>query len=132
MLRTGLGLSSTNYVQSLASASRNMKGFLKDWSPVEVFKENAWRKLEYDLEAAVEPEKFMESLLRKTSDKANEIEGLDFGVGNETLLHIAETRAQNRAFRTMTEDQKLWTMANWLYTNMDTNFTIDTFGQLSN
>ena len=38
--------------------------------------------------------------------------GLDFGVGNESLLHITETRAQNRAFRTMTEDQKLWTMAN--------------------
>ena len=112
MLRTGLGLSATNYAQSLASASENMKNFLKGWCPTEVFKQDAWRKLEADLESNIEPEKFMESLLSKTSDKAREIGGMDFGVSKETLLHIAETRAQNRAFRAMTEDQKLWTMAN--------------------
>ena len=84
MLRTGLGLSAANYAQSLASASENMKVFLKDWNPIEVFKRNGWRKLEADLESNVEPLKFFESLLRRTSNKAYEIEGLNFGVSKES------------------------------------------------
>ena len=48
MLRTGLGLGATNYAQSLASASENMKKFLKDWSPIEVFKENDGKSSFYE------------------------------------------------------------------------------------
>ena len=112
MLRTGLGLSATNYAQSLATASENIKIFLKEWNPVEVFKEHAWAKLEADLESNVEPESFMKSLIKSVKTSGHEIEGLDFGVFKESLLHIAEIRTQNRVFRSMTEDQKLWTMAN--------------------
>ena len=89
-----------------------MKKFLKDWSPIEVFKENAWHKLEADLESNLEPKRFMESLLRRVESKGHEIEGMDFGECKEGLLYITETRAQNWVFRAMTEDQKLWTMAN--------------------
>ena len=95
MLRTGLGLSATNYAQSLASASGNMRIFLSDWSPTAVFIRDAWRTLETNISTRIEPELFMESLVKKSLDKRSTIEGLeDIGVKDMSndgrILRFAE------------------------------------------
>ena len=69
MLRTGLGLSSTNYTQSLASAYGSMRIFLEEWDPTEVFMRDAWRVLETDISARIEPKIFMKSLLDNSGTK---------------------------------------------------------------
>ena len=113
LLRTGLGLSATNYSQSLASATENVKIFLPDWDPEKVFQEDAWRVLEADVNAKIDPEVFIKTLCLSAATSKNKISGIEgLEVGNSSLLKITETRTQNKLFQTMTEDQKIWTMAN--------------------
>ena len=113
MLRTGLGLSLTKYAQSLASASENMKKFLNNWDPTEVFITDAWKTLESDINARIVPKVFMKSLLERSVENRISIEGLEeIATGNMKLLYVAETRIQNKLFESMTEAQKIWTMAN--------------------
>ena len=80
---------------------------------MEVFKRDAWKKLEVELGARIEPKIFFKSLVEKSSNKKNEIRGIkDFEINNSGLLKVAETRMQNRLFRKMSEKQKVWTIAN--------------------
>ena len=52
-------------------------------------------------------------LLKKAFDNGNDITGIEeLEVGSSKLLKVTETRTQNRIFGCMTEDQKLWSMAN--------------------
>ena len=113
MLRTGKGLSSTKYTQSLSSATPNMARFIDNWDAVEVFTEEVWKCLENDLNVDIDPTKLMNSLVKGAEERKNLIEGLKgLESGNSSLLRIAETRAQNRIFEYLTESQKLWISAN--------------------
>ena len=113
LLRTGYGLSATKYSASLASVTHIMKNFQKDWNSLEVFKRDAWKELEEELGARIEPKIFFESLIKKSMDKRLEIGGIEnLDLTNDALLRVAETRVQNRLFSKMTERQKVWTTAN--------------------
>ena len=113
LLRTGYGLSATNYSQSLASANSSMKKFLPLWDQTKVFREDAWHELEADLSSKIDPDVFMKTLISSSIGSTNEISGIEgLEVGNNSQTKITETRTQNKLFETMTEDQKIWTMAN--------------------
>ena len=51
----------------------------------------------------------------------------DLETGANSLLYIAETRAQNKIFKTLTAGQKLWTIS-WLrrYSELVSNATTNT------
>ena len=113
LLRTGCGLSATKYSASLASVTHTMKNFLKDWNSLEVFERDAWKELEDELGARIEPKIFFDSLIEKSIDKKLEIGGIqNLYLTNDALLRVAETRVQNKLFSRMTERQKVWTTAN--------------------
>ena len=113
MLRTGKGISATKYCQSLASSTPNISKFTKNWNPVKTFKLEASKTLEKDLDADISPEVFIDSLVKGARSKKTENKGIHgLEALGQSLLRITETRAQNRIFESLTEDKKLWVMAN--------------------
>ena len=90
-----------------------MGNFLKHWNPFKIFKRDAWRPLEIELEAKIEPWTFFNSLKEKSLNMKLKLKGvMDFEMNSSGLLKVAETRRQNRLFKGMTEKQKIWTTAN--------------------
>ena len=113
MLRTEKGLSAVKYSESLARSVGNISTFIEKWDPVEVFTRDAWRTLESDLDADIDPKTILDSLIISSSTGKNSISGIvGLEAGKDSLLRITELRSQNRVFENLSESEKLWITAN--------------------